>query len=154
MSEVIMFGAGCFWGIEATFMKTKGVIETSVGYSGGTTQSPTYEQVCSKTTGHAEVVLVKYDPKAISFSELLDVFWQCHDATQLNRQGWDIGTQYRSAIFYTTEEQKDIAQKSKSELIKQGMPVVTEITKVQKFWPAEEYHQKYFEKKGGGSCHI
>jgi len=157
MTELATFGAGCFWGVEETFRKLPGVIETAVGYMGGATERPTYEQVCSDRTGHAEVLQLTYDPDTISYEELLNVFWKSHNPTTLNRQGPDIGTQYRSAIFYHTPEQKVIAEKSKQELEASGTwksAIVTEITAAQNFWPAEDYHQKYLMKRGEDSCHI
>lgn len=157
MTNLATFGAGCFWGVEETFRKLPGVIETAVGYMGGSTERPTYEQVCSSRTGHAEVMQLTYDPEKISYEELLKIFWQSHNPTTLNRQGPDVGTQYRSAIFYHTPEQKEIAEKSKDELEKSGKwksPIVTEITPAQNFWKAEDYHQKYLYKRGEDSCHI
>jgi len=135
------FAAGCFWGIEASFRKLKGVTSTEVGYTGGTTKNPTYKDVCNKETGHAEAVQIEYNPKIISYQKLLKTFWKIHDPTQLNRQGFDIGSQYRSAIFYHNKEQKDLAEKSKPK------NAVTEITKASKFYKAEEYHQQYLQKK-------
>ncbi len=157
MQELATFGAGCFWGVEETFRVLPGVIDTAVGYMGGGTERPTYEQVCSDRTGHAEVMQLIYDPEKISYEELLNIFWKSHNPTTRNRQGPDVGSQYRSAIFYHTSEQKEIAEKSKAELEASGKwksPVVTEITPAQSFWKAEDYHQKYFEKRGGGNCHI
>ncbi|MBP9732486.1 MAG: peptide-methionine (S)-S-oxide reductase MsrA [Candidatus Magasanikbacteria bacterium] len=157
MIQQATFGAGCFWGVEETFRKLPGVIETAVGYMGGQSERPTYEQVCSSRTGHAEVLQLTYDPDKVSYEELVKIFWQSHNPTTLNRQGPDIGTQYRSAIFYHTLEQKEIAEKSKAELGKSGkwkQPVVTEITPAQNFWKAEDYHQKYLMKRGEESCHI
>ena len=151
------FGAGCFWGVEEEFRKVPGVLQTAVGYAGGKTDHPTYEDVCSDETGHAEVVEVEYDPAKVSYDQLLDVFWNGHNPTQLNRQGPDVGTQYRSAIFFHTPEQKAAAEASKQRLEKSGRfgrPIVTEITPAPPFWRAEEYHQRYFEKRGGGSCHV
>jgi peptide-methionine (S)-S-oxide reductase len=145
------FGAGCFWHVEDLFRKTKGVNNTQVGYIGGKLANPTYEEVCTDMTGHAEAVQVDYDPNVISYDELLDVFWKNHDPTSLNRQGPDIGFQYRSAIFVHDEEQKKIAQKSKEQLEQSGVfqkPIVTEITPAPEFYKAEEYHQKYFQKHG------
>ena len=145
------FGAGCFWHVEDLFRKTKGVNSTQVGYIGGKLANPTYEEVCTDMTGHAEAVQVDYDPNVISYDELLDVFWKNHDPTSLNRQGPDIGFQYRSAIFVHDEEQKKIAQKSKEKLEQSGVfqkPIVTEITSAPEFYKAEEYHQKYFQKHG------
>jgi len=149
------FGAGCFWGVEAVFRQVAGVTATEVGYAGGHTENPSYEQVCSHTTGHAEVVQVTYDPDRVSFEELLDVFWGKHDPTQLNRQGWDIGDQYRSVIFFHDEEQREAAERSKAELDASGKyrkPVVTKIEPAPAFYPAEEYHQRYLEKQGRSSC--
>ncbi|MBI5860002.1 MAG: peptide-methionine (S)-S-oxide reductase MsrA [Nitrosarchaeum sp.] len=145
------FGAGCFWHVEDLLRKTKGVKSTQVGYIGGKLANPTYEEVCTDTTGHAEAVQVDYDPNEISYDELLKVFWSNHDPTSLNRQGSDIGNQYRSAIFFHNEEQKKIAQKSKEELEKSGKfpkRIVTEIIPAPEFYKAEEYHQKYFQKHG------
>jgi len=142
-----MFGAGCFWGVEYNFAKLKGVREVLSGYSGGKTPNPTYEQVCSNSTEHAEVVMIDYDETQISYEELLDAFWMKHDPTTLNRQGPDIGDQYRSAIFYFDEEQQTLARDSLKNLQqKLERSIVTEITKADTFWKAEEYHQKYFEK--------
>ena len=143
------FGAGCFWHVEDLLSKTKGVKSTQVGYTGGQLPNPTYEEVCTDRTGHAEAVEVEYDPDEISYQELLDVFWNNHNPTTLNRQGPDIGIQYRSAIFYHNDEQKEIAEKSKENLEKSGRydnPVVTEIVPAPTFYKAEEYHQKYFQK--------
>ena len=142
-----MFGAGCFWGVEYNFSKLDGVNEVLSGYSGGKTPDPTYEQVCSNSTNHAEVVLIEFDPSVISYEELLNSFWEKHDPTTLNRQGPDIGSQYRSAIFYFDEEQRNLAQESLNKLQqKLEKKIVTEITEADTFWKAEEYHQKYFEK--------
>ncbi len=143
-----MFGAGCFWGVEYDFSKVKGVNEVVSGYSGGKTNNPTYEQVCSNTTEHAEVVLIDYNSDIVSYDTLLNVFWEKHDPTTLNRQGPDVGTQYRSAIFYFTEAQKEIAKKSLEykQNIFGNKKIVTEIAEAKDFWLAEEYHQKYFEK--------
>lgn len=145
-----MFGAGCFWGVEYNFNKVEGVNEAVSGYSGGKVDNPTYEQVCTNTTDHAEVVLVDYNPNVVSYDKLLQVFWEKHDPTTLNRQGPDIGTQYRSAIFYFDSEQKKIAEESlkKRQDIIGSRKIVTEITKADDFWKAEEYHQKYFVKHG------
>jgi peptide-methionine (S)-S-oxide reductase len=148
-----MFGAGCFWGVEAAFRQLDGVTRTRVGYAGGATENPTYEDVCSHTTGHAEVVEVTYDPERISYEQLLDVFWAKHDPTQLNRQGWDIGDNYRSAIFFNDEEQHESALKSKAgEQRNWGAPIVTQIEPAQTFYEAEDYHQQYLEKRGRSSC--
>jgi peptide-methionine (S)-S-oxide reductase len=152
-----MFAAGCFWGVEEIFRTTKGVLKTTVGYAGGTTENPTYQEVCTDRTGHAEVVLIEFDPMAVSFDQLLDVFWNAHDPTTLNRQGPDEGTQYRSAIFYFTEEQKSVAEASRAKESQSGKhrrPLATEISPASKFYPAEEYHQKYLLKRGEGSCHV
>lgn len=143
------FAAGCFWGVEAKFNKIKGVIYTQVGYTGGHTENPIYEEVCSGSTGHAEAIEITYDPAIISYKELLLEFWNMHNPTTKNRQGFDVGSQYRSAVFYHTEEQKDIAIKLKKEIEtyeKYKDPIVTEITPATTFYRAEEYHQKYFEK--------
>jgi peptide-methionine (S)-S-oxide reductase len=156
-TEKAMFGAGCFWGVEATFRKLPGVTSTAVGYSGGQTNNPTYKEVCTDDTGHAEVVLVEYDPAKVNYEQLLDVFWNNHNPTQLNYQGVDVGTQYRSAIFFYTPEQREKAISSKSALEKSGQfkkPIVTEITPASEFYRAEEYHQQYLEKRGLASCHI
>ena len=153
---VATFGAGCFWGVELTFQKTKGVTSTSVGYSGGTTHNPTYEEVCTGRSGHAEVVQVEFDPSIVSYEELLDVLWGCHDPTTLNRQGPDRGTQYRSAIYYHSPEQEASAMALKAKADKSGRfssPIVTEITSASEYYMAEDYHQKYLEKRGMGSCH-
>ena len=142
-----MFGAGCFWGVEYNFSKLEGVNEVLSGYSGGKTPAPTYEQVCSNSTNHAEVVLIEFDPSVISYEKLLNSFWEKHDPTTLNRQGPDVGSQYRSAIFYFDEEQRNLAQESLNKLQqKLKNKIVTEITEADTFWKAEEYHQKYFEK--------
>lgn len=149
MSETATFAAGCFWGVEAAFRKVGGVLSTTVGYSGGDTPDPTYEQVCSGTTGHAEAVQVEYDPDIATYQELLRVFWFCHDPSQLNRQGPDVGTQYRSAIFYHDERQAALARASMQERQAQmDLTIVTQIEALRSFYPAEEYHQRYFEKRG------
>jgi peptide-methionine (S)-S-oxide reductase len=145
------FGAGCFWCVEDTFRRTKGVTNTTVGYSGGWMKNPSYQDVCTDTTGHAEVVQVEYDPKILSYEKLLDVFWSSHDPTQLNRQGPDVGEQYRSVIFFHDAEQEKIAQQSKESLSKfgnLGKPIVTQIKPAQEFYKAEEYHQQYYAKCG------
>lgn len=155
--EKAAFAAGCFWGVESDFRKIPGVLDVTVGYTGGHTDHPTYKEVCTDKTGHAEAVLVTYNPEKVSFSQLLDAFWLLHDPTQYNRQGPDYGSQYRSAIFTQNEEQRELAEKSKEALNASGhykKPVVTEISPATHFWPAEDYHQRYFEKNGGGSCHI
>lgn len=153
-TELATFGMGCFWHSEETFRPLKGVISTTVGYMGGTKDNPTYEEVCSHTTGHAEVVQVEYDPAMISYEELLKVFWNSHDPTQFDRQGPDIGENYRSVIFYHSEGQKAAAERSKQELIAKGMNVVTAIEPAAKFWVAEDYHQKYLAKRGLSTCPI
>lgn len=143
------FGAGCFWGVEATFRRVPGVVETSVGYTGGTCENPTYEDVCSGTTGHAEAVEVIYDPERISYVDLLDVFWSCHNPTTRDRQGPDVGSQYRSVLFFHTPEQETVARASKEQHQRarsDGRPVVTEIVPAATFYRAEAYHQQYFEK--------
>jgi peptide-methionine (S)-S-oxide reductase len=156
--EKAIFGAGCFWGIEEVFRTTPGVVETSVGFMGGELENPTYTQVCSGTTGHAEVVQIIFDPEKISYDQLLDIFWKSHDPTQFNRQGSDIGVQYRSVIFYYSEEQKNTALQSlKKETQNAGYAksIMTAIDPVSEFYRAEEYHQKYFLKNGGtGVCNI
>jgi peptide-methionine (S)-S-oxide reductase len=155
--EKATFGAGCFWGVEATFRKAKGVKATTVGYMGGSLDKPTYKDVCTDKTGHAEVVQVEYDPAEVSYDQLLIIFWENHDPTTLNRQGPDYGTQYRSAIFYHTPEQQATAQASKDNLqasSRYKRPIVTEITPAATFWKAEDYHQQYLEKRGMASCHI
>ena len=141
------FGAGCFWGVEEAFLKVEGVVDATSGYTGGHTKDPSYGDVCSSATGHAEVVEVEYDPQKVSYEELLEVFWQNHNPTQLNRQGWDVGTQYRSAIFFHTPEQEAIANASKEKAQERfKKPIVTEITSASEFYRAEEYHQHYFER--------
>ena len=143
------FAAGCFWGVEAEFRKIKGVISTTTGYMGGTLRNPSYEDVCSNKSGHAEVVQILYDPKQITYNKLLDIFWNIHDPTQLNRQGVDIGKQYRSVIFYHTEKQRKQAEESKQQLQKTQKfkkEIVTNITKATIFYPAEDYHQQYYKK--------
>ncbi|MBD0325727.1 MAG: peptide-methionine (S)-S-oxide reductase MsrA [Pyrinomonadaceae bacterium] len=155
--EKATFGAGCFWGVEAAFRQIKGVTATAVGYAGGTFDNPTYKDVCSGRTGHAEVVEVEFDPAVVSYEDLLKVFWENHDPTTLNRQGPDVGEQYRSAIFYHTPEQEAVARASKAALEESGTyrrPIVTEITPASTFYRAEEYHQQYFEKRGISHCHI
>ncbi len=155
--EKATFAAGCFWGVEATFRQVQGVKSTTVGYSGGRFKNPTYQDVCTDKTGHAEVLQVEYDPTQVSYQELLKVFWDCHDPTTLNRQGPDAGTQYRSAIFFHTPEQEAAARESKAKLERSGRfksPIVTEITPASEFYPAEEYHQRYLEKRGLAHCTI
>src|SRR5579885_2014782 len=155
--EKATFGAGCFWGVEADFRQVPGVVATTVGYAGGTTENPTYRDVCSHTTGHAEVVEVTYDPAEVSYDQLLEVFWDAHDPTQLNRQGPDIGDQYRSVIFYHTPEQEAAARASKERLQASGKyrrPIVTVIEPARTFYTAEEYHQRYLQKHGLATCRI
>ncbi len=150
-----LFAAGCFWGVQYYFDQVPGVTKTTVGYSGGHTKSPTYEQVCNHTTGHAEVTLIEFDTMLVSFETLLKQFFRMHDPTQLNRQGPDVGDQYRSAIFYFDDRQRLAAEAVKKELQTDfDKPIVTEITKASEFYPAEEYHQKFTEKTGQGACHI
>lgn len=155
--EKATFGAGCFWGVEATFQQVTGVVGTQVGYMGGHKEQPTYEEVCSKTTGHAEVVEMTFDPAQISYDELLKIFWDCHDPTQLNRQGPDVGTNYRSVIFCHSAAQEAAARASLAREEQSGRysrPIVTQITMAGPFWRAEEYHQQYLARRGGGSCHF
>ena len=157
MQEIATFGAGCFWGIEAAFRRVPGVLDATVGYSGGRTENPSYQDVCTDTTGHAEVVRVTFDPEKLSYDQLLNVFWTIHDPTQVNRQGPDYGKQYRTAIFFHSPEQEAAAKKSMQALEASGKlrrPVATEITPAGTFWRAEEYHQRYLEKRGKSSCHI
>jgi peptide-methionine (S)-S-oxide reductase len=155
--ETAIFAAGCFWGVEATFRQIKGVTATEVGYTGGKLENPTYKQVCGHKTGHAEAVKVTYDPAQVTYERLLDVFWANHDPTTPNRQGPDVGPQYRSAIFYNSPEQKATAEASK-EAMQQSKkfrrPIVTQIVPAATFWPAEDYHQQYLEKRGMSSCHV
>jgi peptide-methionine (S)-S-oxide reductase len=147
------FGAGCFWGVEAAFRQLDGVTQTRVGYAGGNLEDPSYEDVCSHTTGHAEVVEVTYDPDQISYEDLLQVFWRKHDPTQLNRQGWDVGDQYRSVVFVHDEEQRAEAERAKErEQLNHRKPVVTQIEPAPTFYEAEDYHQQYLEKRGRSSC--
>jgi peptide methionine sulfoxide reductase msrA/msrB len=157
-TQKAVFGAGCFWGVESAFQQIKGVKKTTAGYMGGTLKNPTYENVCTNKTGHAEVVLVEYDPKIVSYEELLDVFWSIHDPTTPNKQGPDVGTQYRSIIFYFSPTQEKAALAAKEKLSKSGKfknPIVTEILPVKEFYAAEEYHQKYFQRRGiMPTCHI
>jgi peptide-methionine (S)-S-oxide reductase len=151
------FAAGCFWGVEDAFRQVKGVASATVGYTGGSTKNPTYKDVCTGRTGHAEAVEVDFDPSQVSYRELLAVFFQSHDPTTLNRQGPDFGTQYRSAIFFHDPEQEAAARESKEALDKAGVfkrPIVTEITPSAEFFRAEEYHQQYFEKQGIKACHL
>jgi peptide-methionine (S)-S-oxide reductase len=152
------FAAGCFWGVESAFRQVPGVIATAVGYTGGQTKNPTYKEVCSDRTGHAEALLVEYDPAQVSYEQLLDVFWEIHDPTQLNRQGPDHGSQYRTAIFVHDAEQERAAKASKERLAQSGKyrkPIVTEIVPAGEFYMAEDYHQQYFEKRGiAPTCHV
>ncbi len=155
--KIATFGAGCFWGVEAAYRQIPGVLSTRVGYLGGTLDNPTYRDVCSGRTGHAEVVEVRYDPSRLTYDDMLTVFWENHDPTTLNRQGPDVGEQYRSAIFYHDDQQKAAAEASKEERDRSGKyrrPVVTEITPASTFYEAEDYHQQYLEKRGLASCHI
>lgn len=155
--EKAVFGAGCFWGVEATFRSVPGVVDTAVGYAGGRTENPTYEQVCTDRTGHAEVIEVTFDPSRLSYDHLLEVFFDCHDPTQLDRQGPDIGTQYRSVIFPQSPEQEAAARRTMERLSGEerfrGRPLVTAIEPASIFWRAEEYHQRYLEKRGRIRCH-
>lgn len=157
MPEIATFGAGCFWGVEEAFQRVPGVIETAVGYTGGAMPNPTYRDVCTNETGHAEAVQVTFDPAKVSYEDLLGVFWKTHDPTQVNRQGPDFGTQYRTAIFFHSPEQEAAAKKSKAALQASGRftrPIATEITPASAFYRAEEYHQKYLQKRGAASCHF
>ena len=152
--EIATLANGCFWCTEAIFSRVVGIKSVIPGYSGGKTSNPSYEQVCTGITGHAETIQIEYDPKTISFEKILDIFWHTHDPTTLNRQGNDVGTQYRSAIFYHDENQKNIAEKSKKELEKEGVfknPIVTEIVPFSKFYPAEDYHKEYYENNRNAS---
>lgn len=152
-----VFAAGCFWGVEAEFRKVPGVVDAQVGYTGGSVDHPTYKMVCNGNTGHAEAVELVYDPGVVSYERLLDVFWSIHNPTQMNRQGVDVGSQYRSAIFFHGEDQRMAAEDSKARLGRSGRfsrPVVTQIVPASTFWRAEEYHQRYLEKHGRASCHI
>ncbi|MDQ2777046.1 MAG: peptide-methionine (S)-S-oxide reductase MsrA [Acidobacteriota bacterium] len=157
MTEKATFGAGCFWGVEATFRELDGVVDAAVGYEGGHMENPTYKDVSTDRTGHAEVVEVEYDPAKVKYERILDVFWGAHDPTQVNRQGPDYGTQYRSAIFYHTPEQEQIARASKATLEASGRykrPVATQIEPAGTFYRAEDYHQQYLAKRGLRHCHI
>ena len=156
-TELATFAAGCFWGVEATFQNVDGVITTRVGYTGGHVDNPTYKNVCTDTTGHAEAIEITFDPTRVTYQQLLDIFWKMHDPTALNRQGPDVGTQYRSAIFYHSPEQQKTAEASKkmlSESDRDDRPIVTQIVPVATFYEAEEYHQKYLQKKGLANCHL
>ncbi|MDN7025806.1 peptide-methionine (S)-S-oxide reductase MsrA [Methanoculleus sp. FWC-SCC1] len=155
--EKATFGAGCFWGVEEAFSKIPGVVSTAVGFMGGTTENPSYREVCTGRTGHAEVVEVVYDPERVSYSDLLDVFWRIHDPTTRDRQGPDVGSQYRSVIFYHTPEQEAAARESKEQLRRSGRlsrDIVTAIEPASTFWRAEEYHQQYFAKQGRAGCRF
>jgi len=155
--ETATFGAGCFWGVQAKFQKIKGVTDTTVGYMGGKTKNPSYEDVCTDETGHAEVVQIQFDEKIVSYEDLLKIFWKIHDPTQLNRQGPDMGTQYRSVIFYYNENQRKTAEESKGELEKSKKfkkPIATEIAPAKEFYRAEEYHQDYLKKQGRTCCSV
>lgn len=156
-TEKATFAAGCFWGVESAFRQVSGVIDTQVGYTGGVMADPTYQDVCTDATGHAEAIEITFDPAKVSYEKLLEFFWRMHDPTQIDRQGPDVGTQYRSAIFYHSPEQKAAAEASKAALDKSGKykkPVATQILPAGRFYRAEEYHQRYFEKNGGPACHI
>ena len=157
MTETATFAAGCFWGVEAAFRQVPGVVDAAVGYTGGSLANPTYEDVCTDRTGHAEAVQVEFDPSKVTFDRLLDVFWENHDPTTKNRQGPDVGTQYRSAIFFHTPEQQKAAIESRDRQENSGRfrrPIVTEIEPAKEFWRAEEYHQRYLEKRGLAHCRI
>ncbi len=155
--ESAMFGAGCFWGVEAAFRQCKGVTATAVGYAGGTVEHPTYRQVCSDRTGHAEVVHVTFDPEQVSYEVLLDLFWRSHDPTEVNRQGPDVGAQYRSVIFAMSDAQQAVALASRARLDgsdRHARPIATTIEPAPPFWEAEDYHQQYLEKRGLSHCHL
>jgi peptide-methionine (S)-S-oxide reductase len=155
MTEKATFAAGCFWGVEVEFRNIEGVTDARVGYTGGTTAEPTYKDVCSGRTGHAEAVEVTFDPSEIRYEELVDAFWRLHDPTQVNRQGWDVGSQYRSAIFTHSPEQERVAAESKSRAQQRlSKPIATEIVPADTFWPAEDYHQQYLVKNGRATCRI
>lgn len=155
--SVATFAGGCFWGVEEAFLKVPGVLSTTVGYAGGITENPTYREVCTGRTGHAEAIQIHYDPEKVDYNQLLEIFWTVHDPTQVNRQGNDVGTQYRSVIFYHTPEQEEKARISIKKLEESGIfrkPIVTELVPVTKFWTAEDYHQKYLQMHFGGYCHV
>lgn len=157
MTEKATFGAGCFWGVESAFRELKGVTDTAVGYMGGKTEKPSYKQVCTNTTGHAEVCQIAFDPLQISYEKLVEYFFRLHDPTQVNRQGPDVGTQYRSVIFFHSSEQEKVARTVRDRIEasqKFHRPIATEIVPAAEFWRAEEYHQRYFEKHGLPSCHV
>lgn len=156
-TEIATFGAGCFWGVEETFLRAKGTVSTRVGYTGGTTEHPTYEDVCNHGTGHAEAVEVTFDPSIATYDDMLKIFWDNHDPTQKNRQGPDVGDQYRTVIFAHSEEQRAKAEASKAALEASGRfakPITTAIVPATAFWPAEDYHQQYLRKRGLDSCHV
>jgi peptide-methionine (S)-S-oxide reductase len=156
-TEKATFAAGCFWGVEAAFRRVPGVLDAQVGYTGGSTADPTYKEVCTGATGHAEAIEITFDPAKVTYQTLVELFLKMHDPTQMNRQGPDVGTQYRSAVFYHSPEQKAAAEAAKAALDKSGKykkPVATQIVPAGPFYRAEEYHQRYFEKNGGPSCHI
>jgi peptide-methionine (S)-S-oxide reductase len=155
--QIASFAAGCFWGVEARFLEVEGVLDAVSGYTGGHKENPTYKEICSGDTGHAEAVQLTFDDEKVSYSELLDLFFDMHNPTTLNRQGPDFGSQYRSAIFWYDEEQRLAAQQKINQLNSSGKwpdPIVTQLTEAVEFWRAEEYHQRYFEKNGAGYCHI
>jgi peptide-methionine (S)-S-oxide reductase len=155
--EIATFAAGCFWGVEAEFRRVPGVLDTMVGYTGGHLANPTYRDVCTGTTGHAEAVQVQFDPQQVSYERLLEIFWELHDPTTPNRQGPDVGTQYRSAVFFHSPEQESAARASRERIERGGQleaPIVTEIVRASAFYRAEEYHQRYAEKRGVVSCHV
>ncbi len=157
MTETAVFAAGCFWGVEQVFRDTDGVAATEVGYTGGRKDNPTYKEVCAKTTGHAEAVKIEFDPAAVSYEKLLEIFWASHDPTQVNRQGPDVGDQYRTAIFTLNDAQREAALASREAEENSGRhprPIATKIEPLGTWWKAEDYHQQYFEKNGGGACHI
>lgn len=155
-TQLATFGAGCFWGVEAAYREVQGVVATTVGYAGGSVENPTYKDVCTGKTGHAEVVQVEFDPNRVTYAKLLETFWACHDPTQLNRQGPDVGAQYRSAIFFHTPEQESAARESLSKHQESlgSRTIVTEITPASTFYEAEDYHQQYLEKRGLATCRI
>jgi peptide-methionine (S)-S-oxide reductase len=155
MTERATFAAGCFWGVEVDYRNMQGVTDVRVGYTGGTKEEPTYKEVCGGRTGHAEAVEVTFDPSKVSYEELVDAFWELHDPTQVNRQGWDVGSQYRSAIFTHSPEQARVAAESKARAQESlSKPIATQIAPADTFWPAEEYHQQYLVKNGRATCRI
>ncbi len=154
-TQTAILAAGCFWGVEEAFRELPGVVATEVGYTGGDTEEPTYEDVCDGNTGHAEAVKITFDPRELPYEQILEVFWESHDPTTLDRQGPDVGEQYRSMIYYTTPEQKEMAEWSKQAAQNRfSKKIVTRIAKAEKWWKAEKYHQQYMMKRGGGTCHI